>query len=461
MILRIPTVGVDSGPDWANNINASLSTIDLHDHSSGKGVKITPNGLNISSNLSFNSNSATTLRSVNFSSQSSTLADFASVYVVGNDLWFTNGGGVPVQITSGGSIVGASGTISGLVSPATAKYDSGTLAFSWQSNANIYATMQSGDVRLYPTAYTSPNYVALQAPAILGTTQPSYTLVMPLKPSVQSFMTLDSSGNMAAPWTVDGTTVVVGASGSVPANKIGVKDGGITTTQIAANTVANSNLATMPANTIKGNNTGSAATPIDLTTSQVVAMLGVPTSSVANMAVFNASGTWTIPAGVTKCKVIVTGGGGGGFGAGIGGNGASGGAGGTAIKIITGLTPGGTVSVTVGGGGPSGYVGGPTPSGGGTSSFGAYCSATGGLPGSAGSPTGGTGFSGTLNIIGGSGSYSVAALSGCFPFWGVVAGGSSYWGGSNAYTSAGAFGSGGGGSANYTVGTQGIVVIEY
>jgi len=229
MILRIPTVGVDSGPDWANNINASLSTIDLHDHSSGKGVKITPNGLNISSNLSFNSNSATTLRSVNFSSQSATLADFASVYVVGNDLWFTNGGGVPVQITSGGSIVGASGTISGLVSPASAQYASGTGSFSWFSNANIYAIMQSGDVRLYPTAYTSPNYVALQAPAILGTTQPSYTLVMPLKPSVQSFMTLDASGNMAAPWTVDNSTIEVAAGTTVQ-----VKDQGITLSKLAA-----------------------------------------------------------------------------------------------------------------------------------------------------------------------------------------------------------------------------------
>lgn len=62
--------------------------------------------------------------------------------------------------------------------------------------------------------------------------------------------------------------------------------------------------------------------------------------------VFTSNGTFTIPSGVTAVKVTVVGGGGG--GSYYNGSGAGGGA---AIKYLSGLTPGGTLSVTVGSGG--------------------------------------------------------------------------------------------------------------
>jgi len=115
--------------------------------------------------------------------------------------------------------------------------------------------------------------------------------------------------------------------------------------------------------------------------------------------VFTSSGTFTVPSGITAVKVTVIGGGGnGGNATGTTSSAGGGGGGGCAIEYVTGLTPGGTVTVTVG-------------AVAGTSSFGAFCSATGGAtavnnatPGTASNGgAGGSGSGGNINISGGGG----------------------------------------------------------
>ena len=94
------------------------------------------------------------------------------------------------------------------------------------------------------------------------------------------------------------------------------------------------------------------------------------TGKLLSISTFAATGTWTKPAGCTSIVVKVVGGGGGGTA-----YCESGGAGGFSEKRID-VTAVSTVAVTVGGGGAvAAYSGGNA---GGTSSFGAYCSATGG-----------------------------------------------------------------------------------
>lgn len=124
--------------------------------------------------------------------------------------------------------------------------------------------------------------------------------------------------------------------------------------------------------------------------------------------VFTSTGTFTVPTGVTAAKVTVIGGGGnGGAATGTGSASGGGGGGGVAVEYVTGLTPGGTVTVTVGGVA-------------GTSSFGAFCSATGGATAAAVTTTaagaggaGGAGTGGSLNISGSAGSAGVFHTSGC------------------------------------------------
>ncbi len=72
--------------------------------------------------------------------------------------------------------------------------------------------------------------------------------------------------------TIDGGTLTLG-SGSV--NTDAIQNLAVTTAKIADNAVTNAKLATMPANTIKGNNTGSAAVPLDLTVANVKTMLSL------------------------------------------------------------------------------------------------------------------------------------------------------------------------------------------
>ena len=167
--------------------------------------------------------------------------------------------------------------------------------------------------------------------------------------------------------------------------------------------------------------------------------------------VFTASGTYTKPTGLLYALVFVTGAGGG-SGQNVGWYTGGGGAGATAIKLIATGDIGATETVTVGTG--------SSGSSGGTSSFGAHCTATGGSAPSGGTygvngGTGGTASSGTINLTGGSGGNTTAQTTdNTYRNSGV--GGSSYWGGPGSY------GAGASAVTNYATGSAGVVfAIEF
>jgi hypothetical protein len=187
---------------------------------------------------------------------------------------------------------------------------------------------------------------------------------------------------------------------------------------------------------------------------------------------FTSSGTWTVPSGITQCKVRVWGGGGGSGGVGASSNGSAGGggAGGFSESIITGLTSGTAIAVTVG---TSGGAGGAATGGGngGTSSFGSYLSALGGYGGSP-NPSGnggggGTASGGSLNVQGGSGgsgapgSGVIGGTGGGSPFGGAGGGGGYSTGAPGVFPGGGAGGSGANAAVNGNVGGAGLVIVEW
>lgn len=115
MNLDLPVVLTTLGPSWATKINTALETVDEHDHSSGKGVQIKTAGININADLSYNDFRLTDVKSVKLQDDlSATLTgatNAGSIYQYNNNLYFTNGSGIAIQLTSGGSIVSIPGNI--------------------------------------------------------------------------------------------------------------------------------------------------------------------------------------------------------------------------------------------------------------------------------------------------------------------------------------------------------------
>lgn len=194
-----------------------------------------------------------------------------------------------------------------------------------------------------------------------------------------------------------------------------------------------------------------------------------------NQTTITASGTYTIPSGVTKAKVTTVGGGGGG-GAGSGGSGlgSGGGAGSTSVKLLS-VTAGSIITVTIGAAGAAATAAGVNATAGGDTTFGALLTGKGGA--------GGTSGTNAASVAGGAGGatqsadYSVAGETGSSSLTTGTQTVSSGRGGASLYGPGGAaltasavgnagkgFGGAGGGAMgnqNGGAGTAGLILVEY
>lgn len=326
---------------------------------------------------------------------------------------------------------------------------------------NIYAPKQA---KLYVVINNSDSSVVLKG----GPTSPT------------TGVTVVAGGVSLAAWNTNTGDFVAAAAG---VSSLTAGSGVSVSASTGAVTVANTGVTSAVAGT--GIGVSGATGAVTFTNSgvtSIVAGTGITVSGATGAVTVNAaaggiaaqtftsSGTFTIPSGVTAIKMTIVGGGGAG-GSGAAGPAGGGGGGGAAIKFLTGLTPGNTLTVTVG------AAGGTSSVASGTQSI-TTVSATGGAaggPGSTGgaSAAGGIGSSGDMNIGGGAGGVGISFyINACLGGDMSGVGGSSILGGggTNAWLNAGAvgagraYGGGGGGGRNGGAGgagAAGVVLIEW
>jgi hypothetical protein len=358
MNLLVPTVGGEPGPNYAYDINNDLSLIDQHDHSPGRGVQITPAGININAPLSFNNNPAIQVSYLSLQAQSVAVSEVQSVSSAPasgiNELWYTDSNGTKTQITANGVVNATAAAIPG------ESYSAGT--FIWtQTQSSLPTTPANfdiGSITIRPNTAGTTDGVELSPP---GSISSEYTLTLPLIPANNGVLLLDTSGNITAP---NG----FGTAGSVL--------------------------------TSNGSSTAPSFQAYKAPTKQIFT---------------SGSGTYTTPAGALYIVVRAIGGGGGGGGCAHVTNQASAaaGGGGGGYCELTIPSPSSTYSYSVGSGGAGG-IGNNQGSIGGNSTFGSMTADGGGGgdggPGSANTNTvnaqagtGGSSSGGDLNVVGGCG----------------------------------------------------------
>jgi hypothetical protein len=181
MSLNEPSVGSTSGPTWASETNDNWTSIDQHDHTSGKGVQLTPSALNINSDLEFNGNAATELKRLTIDSSATGSGTSFSVYQSGGNLYWYNGSGQAVQITNGTNVKTTGGSIDGMESTdAGADYGSGYFKWEFDTTKTPFAgaKMKNADIELhkYDGSSGSNAYVILK---YTGSSEGSNNLTFP------------------------------------------------------------------------------------------------------------------------------------------------------------------------------------------------------------------------------------------------------------------------------------------
>ena len=170
MGMDLPDVSITPGPTWASDLNTALTNqVDVHDHTTGKGVAIPSSGININAPLEFNANGAEEVGYVQCETQTSlftggseTQRVYASNAAGGRtELYYRDSSGSNLKITNIGSInVASAGGFGGdyVSSSASATFTNATNTYTFnngsssRSNLDVRGIKSIGAMKLNTTA---------------------------------------------------------------------------------------------------------------------------------------------------------------------------------------------------------------------------------------------------------------------------------------------------------------------
>lgn len=197
--VTLPEVGVTVGPTWATQLNEAVQAL-IDSVEDGVSSAI---GLAITGDVAMGGYGLTTLDSVTWENKAGAFATASALYQRANNLWYNDGLGNQIQLTSGGALNAAS--VGGIVgdyggsNPAKVTYVDASSTFAFTQDPTVPASVDVGTIKLRRTGETAPNAITIQSPAALAS---AYDITLPTAvPVSTSLLTLSSSGVMATTTT--------------------------------------------------------------------------------------------------------------------------------------------------------------------------------------------------------------------------------------------------------------------
>jgi hypothetical protein len=240
MQLVLPVVGTEIGPDWANEIIAALNKIDLHDHTSGSGAQVSLASLAVNDDFDLNQYAIYNIADLQFYVNPTLPSTNGVIYRYGDDLYYNDGAGNKIQITSNGTLnMAATGTITGDYGQAgvTAELHYSNAApptYAFSSSAGVYAIINSGDVGIFDTTVVGGNGVTLKAISHLAS---SFSITLPVALPISTLpLQMSSTGQLL---TGQITTAQITL---LAVDTPQINNAAITTPKLAANAVTGVNI---------------------------------------------------------------------------------------------------------------------------------------------------------------------------------------------------------------------------
>jgi len=294
MSLDLPVVGPSGtiGPTYATMLNTAFNLIDSHDHTTGKGPKVTPAGINVNQNFNFSGFGIYGLNYAKLIDNVATVSDFTSVYAEGGDLYWKNAGGVDVQITSGNTInVTAAGGIGGDYTTSTASvvYSDITKTYTFRQSPTVTGDIAAGSLYVYENI-VSGKYAKLKVPAALAA---NYDLTLPAALPGSTLPAFISSSGVITTGQIGAVMALASTDNStleVSSNALRIKDGGVTKSKLVA---LGQQLSASSAVFSTSSNSYVDVTNLTVTittTGRPVMLIVIPDGSTTNVAAFGVSG---------------------------------------------------------------------------------------------------------------------------------------------------------------------------